>query len=102
MSPCATARTRDPEEAAEGAQRREDIGDDMPAVEMMLGHAPAMEQVAWQALENGALKPAPLEKSERRIRTKGTTAPEKISARASRAPREKVPDKKLRRRREPR
>ena len=41
------------------------FGDGMPAVEMTLGHAEAMEQVAWQALENGALDgrvPAPLEK----------------------------------------
>ena len=41
------------------------FGDGMPAVEMTLGHAEAMEQVAWQAMENGALAgraPAPLEK----------------------------------------
>ena len=41
------------------------FGDGMPAVEITLGHAEAMEQVAWQAMENGALAgraPAPLEK----------------------------------------
>jgi serine/threonine protein phosphatase PrpC len=41
------------------------FGDGMPAVEMTLGHAEAMEQVAWQTMENGALAgraPAPLEK----------------------------------------
>lgn len=67
------------------------LGDDMPAVEMMLGHAPAMEQVAWQALENGALKPAPLEKIGEEDTNKENDAPEKIDA-GVRAPGEKVPD----------
>ena len=93
MSPCATARKGGIRRKlpGEGAQRREDIGDDMPAVEMMLGHAPAMEQVAWQALENGALKPAPLEKIGEEDTNKENDAPEKIDA-GVRAPGEKVPD----------
>ena len=66
----------------------------MPAVEMMLGHAPAAEQVAWQALENGALKPAPLEKIGEEDTNKENDAPEKIDAGVRMV--EKVRMKKLR------
>ena len=50
-------------------------------MEMMLGHAPAMEQVA-AALENGALKPAPLEKIGEEDTNKENSAPENRRRRA--------------------